>query len=89
MLRIGEWLEWAGITHREIAADLGVSPAAIGIAIKRGSRPRWLKDLADLLGVPMASLMEPPERSPYGPAALARAGLRRLERWRQRKAVTC
>jgi hypothetical protein len=86
VLRIGEWLEWAGISHREIAADLGVTPAAIGIAIKRGSRPRWCKDLAALLGVPPAALIHAPERSPYGPEALARAGLRRLNRWRQTKA---
>lgn len=86
MLRIGEWLEWTGISHREIAADLGVTPAAIGIAIKRRSLPRWRKDLADLLGVPSEALMQAPECSPHGPEALARAGLRRLKRWRQNKA---
>jgi hypothetical protein len=86
VLRIGEWLEWAGISHREIAPDLGVTPAAIGIAIKRGSRPRWCEDLAALLGVPSEALMQAPERSPHGPEALARAGLRRLNRLRQNKA---
>ena len=86
MLRIGEWLEWAGRSHREIAADLGVTPAAIGIAIKRRSRPRWCKDLADLLGVPPAALMQAPELSQHGAEALARAGLLRLNRWRQKNA---
>lgn len=86
MLYIGEWLEWAGISHREIAADLGVTPAAIGIAIKRGSRPRWCKDLADLLDVPPSALMQAPEDSPYGAKALARGGLQRLKRWREKKA---
>jgi transcriptional regulator with XRE-family HTH domain len=83
--RIGEWLAWTGISQREIAADLGVTQAAISAAVKRGSRPRWLRDLADLIGVPPDALMRPPERSPDRLDALARAGLRRLAKERARR----
>jgi hypothetical protein len=82
MTPLAQWLAWLGLSHRSLARELGISESAIGVALFRGTRPRWLNDLAQISHVPPDTLFTvsptSPAARPYNVRALIPAARRRL-----------
>ncbi|MDR0872247.1 MAG: helix-turn-helix transcriptional regulator [Prevotellaceae bacterium] len=58
MNRIREILEEKGLTAKDLAKILGVSPPAVSIVINGNPKQNTLEEYATALGVPIAELFE-------------------------------
>ncbi|MDR0682824.1 MAG: helix-turn-helix transcriptional regulator [Dysgonamonadaceae bacterium] len=59
-MRIKEVLKEKGMTAKELASKMGVTPPSISVAINGNTTVEMLNRIAAALGVPITELFEPP-----------------------------